>query len=118
MPLRTPRSSGVQFTSNMQRASVGRENRLVHHLRECGMREDHRLEIGIGGFQRTRDAVALDQLRYFRADHVRTQELTRIGIEDRLDEAFDFAKRDGLAVADEREFPDLDLASRLARFRL
>src|SRR5690242_8214209 len=57
-------------TSNMQRASVGREHSLVHHLGQRRMWEDGRLQVGIRRFERARDAVALDQFGYFGANHM------------------------------------------------
>ena len=70
------------------------------------------LQFGVGRLQRARDRVALDQLGDFGADHVRAEKLAGLGIEHRLDEALRLAERDGLAVADEGELADLDLAAR------
>ncbi len=61
----------------------------------------------------SRDDKALDQLGHFRADHMGAQQLAGLGVEHGLDQALWLAQRDRLAVADEGEAADLDLAARL-----
>ncbi len=57
------------------------------------------------------DDVALDQLGDLRADHVGPEQLAGLLVEDDLDQALVLAERDGLAVADEGEAADADLAA-------
>ncbi len=80
---------------------------------ERRMREDRVHQVFLGGLELHGDDETLDQLRHLRADQVRAQELPGLGIEDGLDQALVLAERDRLAVADEREAADLDLAALL-----
>src|SRR5207253_6428552 len=70
------------------------------------------------GLQVHGDYVALDQFGYFGADHVRAEQLPGLLVEDHLDQALILAERNRLAVADERETADADLATVLFRSRL
>src|SRR5688572_22223079 len=74
------------------------------------MREDARLQLRVRPLERARNRIALDEFGDFGADHMRTQEFARLGIEHGLDEALRFPERDRLAVAYEWEFSDLDLS--------
>src|SRR4051812_776854 len=118
---RSARLSGVlssepSMALDMERPAIGRQYRLVHHLRQGWMREHGGHELGFGGLQRLGDAVALDQLSHFRTDHVGTEQLAGLGVEDRLDETLGLAERDRFAVADEGELADLELQTlRLSR---
>jgi hypothetical protein len=82
------------------------------------VREDGVHQVGFRRLQLPRDDIALDELGDFRADHVGAQQLARLRIEHGLDEAFRLAERDRLAVADEGELADLDLAALLLGARL
>ena len=74
------------------------------------MREDARHQFGFGPLERPRNAVTLYELGDFRTDHVRAQELAGLCIEHGLHKPFRLTERNRLAVADERELADLDLA--------
>ena len=87
-------------TSDVHHPAIGVEDGLVHHLGERGMREDRVHELGLGGLERARDRVALDELGDLGADHVRAEQLAGLGIEDGLDEPLGVAERDRLAIAD------------------
>src|SRR5262249_28277342 len=63
------------------------------------------------------DDETLNELGDLGADHVSADELARLRIEDRLDEALVLAQRNGLAVAEEREAADLDVAALRLRLR-
>ena len=67
------------------------------------------------GFEIHRDDITLDQFSDFGADHMRAQQLSGLGIEDDLGHTLVFTERDRLAVADEREAANLDLAFLLFR---
>jgi hypothetical protein len=73
------------------------------------MREDRVHQIFLGCLQVHGNDIALDQLRHFRADHVRAKQLAGFLIEDRLDQPVGLTQRDCLAVANEGEAADLDL---------
>ena len=77
------------------------------------MRENCVDQLFLGRFAIHGDDEALNQLGDLGPDHMRAKEASRFGVEDRLDEAVRFAKRDRLAVADEGEAADLDLEARL-----
>jgi hypothetical protein len=99
--------SACKEKSNVQGALVGVEHGFVHGFRKRRMRKDSGCEFGVGGFERARDRVALDQLRHFGADHMRTEKLSGIGVENRFDESLRFTERNRLAVADIRKTPNL-----------
>src|SRR3546814_19660469 len=85
------------------------EDAFMHHLAERGMGEDGVHELLLGGFELAGDDIALDQLRHFRADHMRAEQFAGRLVEHRLAEALGLAQRDRLAVADEGELTDLHL---------
>ncbi|MGY3082320.1 hypothetical protein ACVWZZ_008728 [Bradyrhizobium sp. LM6.10] len=65
------------------------------------------------GLQIHGDDVALNQLGDLCADHVGAEELAGLLVEDHLDQALVLAERDRLAVTDEGEAADADLAATL-----
>ena len=77
------------------------------------MREDRLHQFGLGRLQLAGDGIALDQLGHLGADHMRAEQFAGLRVEHGLDEALGLAQRDRLAVADEREFADLDLVAGL-----
>ena len=72
------------------------------------MREDRRHQFGLGGLERLGNGIALNELGHFGADHMRAKELSRLGVEQRLDQALRLAERDRLAIADEGIASDLE----------
>jgi len=93
----------------MNHPPIGIQHGLVHHLAECRMREHGFDQFRLGRLQRAPDDIALDQLGHFSPDHMRAQQLTRLRVEDGLDDPLCLAQRNGLAVADEGEAADADV---------
>src|SRR3546814_17190204 len=60
------------------------EDAFMHHLAERGMGEDGVHELLLGGFELAGDDIALDQLRHFRADHMRAEQFAGRPVEHRL----------------------------------
>src|SRR5205823_5110738 len=101
--------------SEVEGAAIGVKHGLVHRLGDRRVREDGPHQLALGGLQGLGDRVALDQLGNLGADHMRAEQFAGLGVEHRLDHALGLAERDRLAVADEREMPDLDLVAGVAR---
>src|SRR6516164_353838 len=74
------------------------------------MREDGMHKLLFRGFEVHGDHVTLDQLGYFRADHVGTEQRPARFVEDHLDQPLVLTERDGLAVSHKRKPADPDLA--------
>src|ERR1700722_3373748 len=111
-------SPGMTTESDIQHAPVGVEHGFLHHLRQRRMREDGVHQLFFRGFEVHGNHIALDEFGHFGADHVRAKQLAGLLVEDHFYQALILAKRDRLAVADERETADADLAAAFFRPRL
>src|ERR1700704_1110816 len=83
------------------------------------MREHGVHQLFFRGFEVHGNHVTLNQFGHLGTDHVRTEQLAGLLVEDHLDQSLVFAERDRLAIADKRETPDADLTPALfgPRFR-
>src|SRR5579859_3456316 len=99
-----------EIRSNIEHAPIRIEHRFLHHLRQGRMREYGVHQFFFGGLQIHRHYVALDELGHFGADHVGAEQLPSLLVEDHFDQTLILAERDRLAVADEREAADADVA--------
>src|SRR5262245_25529638 len=97
----------------MNDAPEGIEHAFVHGFRKRRVREDGVHQVFFGGFELHGDHETLDQFGHLGADHMRAEELAAVGSKNRLGETLVLAQRDGLAVADKGEAPDLDGAALL-----
>src|SRR5437868_9492134 len=96
---------------HIQHAPISIQHGFLHHLRQRGMREYRVHQFFFRGLQVHGDHAALDQFGHFGADHVRAEQLPALVVEDYLDQALILAERNRLAVADEGETADEDLAA-------
>ena len=101
----------------MNDAAIGVQHRFMHGFGDGRVREDGMHQFLLGGFQRPRHGITLNHFRNFRADHMRAQKLAGLGVEDGFDETFRLTQRNRLAIANERETPDLDLTPGSLGFR-
>ena len=62
------------------------------------MREDRMHQLFLGRLEVHGNDETLNEFRHFRPDHVRAEQLARLCIEDRLDEAIGLAQKGGLDV--------------------
>src|SRR3546814_18979801 len=99
----------------MERPAVRCQDRFVHRLRERRMREDRIEQIFSSRFELLGYHETLDQLGDFRPDKMCTKAFPTLLVPDRLREAIGAAKRDPLAIADDREVGGADLATDLPR---
>src|SRR6266704_455611 len=102
-------SRSLAGASNVEHAPIGIEHRLLHHLGERRVREYGVDELLLRGLEVHRHDIALDQLGYLGADHVRAEHRPGVLVEDHLDETLVLAQRDRLAVADEWKAADADI---------
>ena len=101
--------------SEMDRAPVSVEHRLVHHLAERRMRENRVHQIFFRRLKRAANDITLDHLSHLGAHHMRAQKLSGLLVKDGLYDALWLSQSDGFAVPDEGEAPDFDLIARLFR---
>src|SRR6476661_3398508 len=103
----SPRVRRLACGSDVKRAAISVEHRLIHYFGQRRMWEDGRNQLGLGGFQPFGDGEALNELGDLGPDHVRAEKLSALGIEDGLDQPLGLAEDDGLAVGGIREAADL-----------
>src|SRR5215470_7133337 len=89
--------------SDVEDASVGVEHRLLHHFGQSGMREYRMDELLFRCFEVHGDNIALNEFSDLRSNHVRSDQSTGSLVEDHLDHALIFAKRDRLPIPDKRK---------------
>src|ERR1700688_1002036 len=103
-------------SSHIQNATIRIQHRFLHHLRQRRMREHGVHQLFFGGLQVHGHHVTLDQFGHFGSDHVRAEQLAGLLVEDHFYQSLVLAERNRLAVADEREAADTDLAAAFLRF--
>ena len=81
------------------------------------MWEDRMHQFFLGGLQCAGNTVSLDQLRYFRTNHMGAEQFTCLCVKNGLNQAFRLSKSNRLTISDERKAADTDLITGLFRFR-